>query len=112
MSDLTQLRDHARFMAGREHAAGCPPVRSRPHLARTVEMWCGNEQALWCGNKNAHDSHDWTRQARFVNGHVEWHCHGICGGCMPDSERALWVSIAEEIDAYLGRGDEGQETLL
>lgn len=46
---------------------------------------------------------------------------GACLGCVTDADRALWVRLADEVDAYLARpADEGkpraprtvQETLL
>lgn len=95
MSDLTAFRDHARLMAEREHAAGCPPVRSKPGRAHNGD----NEK--WCGETTAHSEHLWNQQSRFGEHLIDWACHGICGGCLPDHERTLWRRLADEIDAYL-----------
>jgi hypothetical protein len=43
-------------------------------------------------------------------------CSGVRCGCAchepTDSDRALWKRLADEITAYLGDDDDGQETLL
>lgn len=105
MSDLTQFRDHARFMASREHAEGCAPAlssRSRAH--RGVQKWCGN--------RGAHDEHEWTGNTRFGGLDVTWWCAGRCSGCVSDAERDLWTRLADEIDAYLKPADDDQELPL
>ncbi|WP_232676716.1 hypothetical protein [Nocardioides sp. R-C-SC26] len=90
-TQLEQLRDHSRHMAGRRHAATCPPKRERPSGVIVG-------RARWCGSGEPHDRHDWEGPDS-----ITWECAGICGGCMPVRERALWVQIADEIDAHLTR---------
>lgn len=94
MSDLTQFRDHARLMAARVHAAGCPPERSRPGRAHH-DGW------KWCRDATSHDAHQWSEPSRYSDALLTWECAGICGGCAPAAERALWAQLAAEIDAYL-----------
>ncbi|RNL63630.1 hypothetical protein EFK50_07760 [Nocardioides marmoriginsengisoli] len=105
MSDLTQFRDHARFMAGREHALGCLVVRSKPPKAHSFDA--KNVGWKWCGNNEAHDEHAWKSESQFGSDYApEWRCAGICGGCNSDAHRALWSRLADEIDAYLADDDE------
>ena len=99
MSDLTQFRDHARLMADREHAAGCPPVRSQPGRQ-------SHDNEKWCGTTTAHAEHLWSEKSRFGEHLIDWACHGICGGCSPAGERDLWRALADEIDAYLSHDPE------
>lgn len=106
MSDLTQFRDHARFMASREHAEGCAPAlssRSRAH--RGVQKWCGN--------RGAHAEHEWTGHSPlYADREVTWRCAGRCSGCVTDAERALWTQLADEIDAYLQQIEVAMEPLF
>lgn len=104
MSDLEQLRDHARFMADREHGVNCPPQRARP--TKTHD----HRGEKWCGDTGAHDEHTWTGPSRFGSAfYPEWTCLGICAGCLPDNERRLWAQIADEIDVYLTPPDDGPD---
>lgn len=100
MSDLTQFRDHARFMADREHAPGCPPERSKPSKPHRFDAkhvgW------KWCGNESEHAEHAWKGESRFGGDYApEWRCVGICGGCHDPKARALWSRLAAEVDDYL-----------
>lgn len=96
MTELTQFRDHARFMATQMHAPGCPPVRSRPSSV-------SQGRQKFCGEASAHDAHQWQQpsmfgRSEFVN---DWHCAGICGGCVVEADRVLWHKLATEIDDHL-----------
>lgn len=102
-SDLEQFRDHARFMAGREHAPGCPPVRQRPGRAH-------NRDRKWCGDDTTHSEHAWQQGSPLSDFMLKWRCAGFCGGCQDPATLALWTRLADEIDGYLGTGAD-DETL-
>jgi hypothetical protein len=82
MSDLTLFRDHARRMADAQHTLDCEARR---------EDW---ELAL-------------RRHARWDN-FPHPGPKPECWGCVTDADRALWIRLADEADAYLARNvDEG-----
>lgn len=84
MSDLTAFRDHARRMAAARHTPDC---------ARRLAKWEAAESA-----------HRWLMDKPDPGPRPE------CHGCITDADRALWVRLADETDAYLAR--ETEETLL
>ncbi len=88
MSDLTQFRDHARRCSIATHRTDCPSIRP----SRGYPFRAGR-----CDDKTDHDPHE-------IFPLVD--CPGVCSGCMPDSERALWARLASETDAYLSRPTE------
>lgn len=101
VSELTTLRDHAREMAASEHRPECKGVVTR--IGSHLGLVGTDLYRVWtCDDESEHEPHRWVDD--FC---IEWKCQGICPGCIPDSERALWVQIRDEIDAYLTRNDEG-----
>lgn len=104
-TDLEQFREHARFMAGREHAPDCPPVRSKPGRAHRYD---GRK---WCGTEATHEPHEWRQKSPLSDRFAEWRCEGYCTGCAVPGDVALWLQIADEIDAYLGTETADDETL-
>lgn len=100
VSDLTQFRDHARFMAGQDHAPGCLPARSKP--SKTHRFDSRHIGWKWCGRESEHDKHEWRGVSLFGTDYApEWNCQGICGGCALPAERALWTKLADEVDEHL-----------
>lgn len=106
MSDLTQLRDHARRQATSEHLASCdgraePPTPGRPRTH--------------CGNQEPHPGHQWSMAmsngTETISGPV-LQCRGVCGGCQSDADQQMWARIADEIGTYLTGEDDAQEALL
>lgn len=83
MSDLTDLRDHARARAD----------------------WQSGDLRAACKERTAFGT---PKAADHANcGGCGCDCHRPT-----DRERAMWQQIADEIDGYLGSDNEGQETLL
>lgn len=76
MSDLTRFRDHCRTMAADgTHLPGCESLK------RPISQW----------------------EAHFVG--VEPWQPPQCDGCVPAADRALFVRLADEADAYLERDE-------
>ena len=99
MSDLTQLRDHARRLSTADHRDDC----ERIHRIVKVDRWLhdhGLDHTLSCADTTGHEPHQWVTE----NGY-DWHCPGLCGGCMPEGERLAWTRIAVELEEYLGAGE-------
>jgi hypothetical protein len=95
MSELETLARHAEEMSAKE----C--------VGRHAELPGGEVMCRCTGVTNGfvHEPHFWHPWR-------DW-CPGLCeSGCMPESERALWVQIATETRAYLDRDDDEQEALL
>lgn len=106
MSDLTQLRDHARRQAASEHQANCDGT--------TEPRTPGYSRAHPCDNAEPHTAHMWAVEITNGRGETlrgrELLCRGICGGCQSDADQQMWARIADEIDTYL-TGDDAQEGL-
>lgn len=99
MSDLTKARDWARRMQNEHHRSDCPV---KIQVAVTTKGY-----GQLCANPLAHDFH------LFEERGMTWMCPGVCGGCIPAADRALWRRHADEIDAHLAReGDEDEEAML
>ena len=94
MSDLTEFRDHAQRLSTADHRDDCDRIHRIVKLDRWLNRY-GLDATLSCGSTDGHEPHFWQ-----VSG-LDWDCPGLCGGCMPDSERALWTKLASEVDAYL-----------
>lgn len=95
MSDLTQLRDHARAMSTAQHRIG--------------EKWV--DRCLWRGQQSLNEKALKARAKagdRFTPEELDelWPLREVCPGCVTDAERALWKQIADEIDAYLTPDDD------
>lgn len=108
MSDLTQLRDHARRQAASEHQANCDGRAEPPTPGYPVRV-------AHCDNTDPHGGHQWSEVITrpdgtgAINGPTLL-CRGICGGCQSDADQQMWARIADEIDTYL-TGDDEQEGL-
>ena len=97
MSELEATRDYARRMAQSDHRPGCERrERVTGVSGRLVDV-------LSCPRTDGHERHAYT-MAWSIWPAFTWLCPGICGGCMPDAERALWTQIADEIEAHLAVG--------
>lgn len=110
MSELETLRNHARHMTqpGR-HGEHCATKGAIDDFVRGCRAYSGLRD---CAETGDHNGHAWTKT--YPNLGMEWiyWCLGRCSGCIPESEREQWKRIADELDAYLGQGDEGQGALL
>lgn len=103
MTYLTDLRDHAQRLATGDHRDDC----ERIHRITKVDHWLadhGLDQTLSCASTDGHEPHEW-----IASSGLGWDCPGLCGGCMPDTQRRLWQQIANEIDAYLEPEDDGPD---
>jgi len=103
MSDLEQLRDHARRLSAAGHRDDCERIHRIVKVDRRL-MRYDLDHTLSCASIDGHEPHRWVTENGF-----DWWCPGLCAGCMPVSERALWLQIADEIDAYLTPEDEGYD---
>lgn len=83
MSDLERFRDHARSRTATFDGS----TTSAPCAGRTTEP--GKVQHGWCRSDTCRCT-----------------CHAPT-----DTERALWLHLADEIDTYLAARDDEQETL-
>lgn len=89
MSELETFRDHCQRMATRTHSYDCDGYQRSDCGAQ------GLEWVLTCPEPAPHDHHTWHYD-RF-----DWTCPGLCTGCMPEAERALWQRLAAEVTAHL-----------
>lgn len=83
MSDLTRFRDHCRKMAAAEHKPECESLA----------------EPRWV---------NWDPADEIPHGAQLWRDMGLirlpvsaCPGCLTDAERALFASMAGEVDDYL-----------
>ena len=101
MSDLEQLRDHARRLSTSAHRDDCERIHRIMHVDRRL-MRYDLDHTLSCADTTGHEPHEWISDNGF-----DWWCPGLCGGCGSDKERAMWAGIADELDAYLTVEDDG-----
>lgn len=86
MSDLSSFRDHARAMSTAEH---------KPECTGTPERIASRER----------DRRGY--RAIFREEHPKLPPLEPCLGCVTDTDRALWLRLADEVDAYLTHDEEG-----
>lgn len=98
MSDLETFRDHCQRMADSRHLDDC----ERIHRVTKALAGYGSELdwTISCADLTGHEPHEWVGDRGF-----DWYCPGLCSGCMPDAQRALWTRLADEVDAYLSHDD-------
>lgn len=109
MSALTEFRDHARRLSTSAHLDDCDRIHPIRHvLLDDAGRQSTLDRELSCPDTTGHPSHWWDHPG---NG-LDWHCPGLCDGCMPDTERVLWTRLADEIDTYLSPASDGDEPSL
>lgn len=101
MSDLERFRDHCREMATIQHAEDCYGAQRVTKVLLRNGRASDLDHDLSCADETAHDAHEWIGDHGF-----DWFCPGVCGGCVSDADRALWIRLADEIDGYLATDDE------
>ena len=106
VSDLTELRDHARRLAESAHVDDCLRIHRITKLLREVSGY-DFDVTLSCSSEVGHDPHEWRGPLG-----AEYACPGLCGGCMTEPERALWRQIAAEVGAHLDRPDDKEQGAL
>lgn len=108
VSDLKELRDHARRLAESAHVDDCLLINRITKLVKPAPgEFLGLDVTLSCPSMAGHDPHDWLA----IDG-LDYYCPGLCGGCMTDAERALWRQIAAEIGEHLERPDDEHQGAL